>query len=81
MNEISNLIKIAINAVQPNNLIKKCLKIKKIENKKLISISNEYLFDDESNKEGIEGEQLFEIDKNVVIIAFGKAALGKNENV
>ena len=73
------LFKSAIESINPLTLIKKTCLIRKINSNDYLSIPNSLLFQNkpEPNNAGYSN---FKLNKNVYIVAFGKAALGKHLN-
>lgn len=68
------LLNSAIKAIDPVDLIKKNVKFETVESKDYLSIARSLDFSNE--KHDNDGDRKLLLNKNVYVLAFGKAALG-----
>jgi hypothetical protein len=78
------LLKAAIDSIHPGVLINRSMQIDKSGTSEYLAISNEFLCRNSNNAfantkatdNTTNTKQLFELNRNVYIVAFGKASLG-----
>ena len=76
-NDFFHLLRAAIKAINPGFLITKNVQITTEDSKDYLTIPNNLLFRNSENElDDVNERQSFLLNKNVHVVAFGKAALG-----